>query len=71
MKPSRDSILQTAIHNFQLAANRLNLDEPISQKLLASREKIEITLNPALPGGKVINIKVFVVRRKGWGKDDL
>jgi len=62
MKQSKDSILQTAIHNFQLAANRLNLDEPIYQKLLAPREKNEITLNPALPGGKVVNIKVFVVR---------
>ena len=62
MKQSKDSILQTAIHNLQLAANRLNLDEPIRQKLLQPREKVEMTLNPALPGGKVVNIKVFVVR---------
>ena len=62
MKQSKDSILQTSLRNFSLAAKRLNLDEAIRQKLSAPREKIEITLNPALPGGEVVNIKVFVVR---------
>ena len=62
MKPSEDSILQTSLHNFETAAKRLNLDEPIRQKLLEPREKIEININPTLPGGKVTNVKVFVVR---------
>lgn len=62
MKPSEDSILQTSLHNFETTAKRLNLDEPIRQKLLEPREKIEININPTLPGGKVTNVKVFVVR---------
>lgn len=62
MKQTKDSILQTSVHNFELAAKRLKLDEPIRQKLSEPREKIEINLNPTLSDGKVANIKAFVVR---------
>ncbi len=62
MKRSKDSILQTSLHNFELTAKRLNLDEPIRQKLAEPREKIEININPTLPTGKVVNVKTFVVR---------
>ncbi len=62
MKQPAESILSTAIHNFRQAAKRLNLDEPIYQKLLTPREKIEVNINPTLSGGKAVNIKTFVVR---------
>ena len=62
LKQIKDSILQTALHNFQSAAKRLKLDEPIYQELAEPREKTEINIAPALPGGKVTNVKVFVVR---------
>ncbi len=62
MNQPKDTILDTAIHNFRQAANRLNLDEPIYQKLLTARERIEVNINPALSGNKAANIKTFVVR---------
>ena len=62
MEQPKDSILQTSLHNFQRAAKRLNLDEAIYRKVLGPKEKIEININPELPSGKVINIRVFVVR---------
>ncbi len=62
MNQTKDSILQTSVHNFELAAKRLKLDKPIRQKLSEPREKIEINLNPTLSDSKVANIKGFVVR---------
>jgi len=62
MKRPNDSILQTSVHNFELAAKRLKLDEPIRQKILRPSEKIELNITPDLPDGKVTNIRVFVVR---------
>jgi len=62
MKQAKDSILQTSIHNFTLAAKRLKLDPAIRQKLIQPREKIEVNINPELQDGRVINVKTFVVR---------
>ena len=62
MEGTKDSILRTSIHNFETSAKRLKLDSAISQKILGAEEKIEININPALPGGKVTNVRVFVVR---------
>jgi glutamate dehydrogenase/leucine dehydrogenase len=62
MNASGNSLLQTALHNFAVAANRLNLDEGIYHKVLQPKEKIELNLSPILPGGKVLNVKAFVVR---------
>jgi glutamate dehydrogenase/leucine dehydrogenase len=62
MRPPKDSILLTALHNLQTSAKRLKLNEAICQKISEPREKIEITLSPALPSGKVINVKAFIVR---------
>jgi len=62
MKRSKDNILQTSLRNFELAAKRLNLDEAVCQRILEPKEKIEVNVNPVLPDGKVVNIKVFVVR---------
>lgn len=61
MKQSKDSILQTSLYNFELAAKRLKLDGPIYQKVLEPREKIKININPVLSNGKVVNVDVFVV----------
>jgi len=62
MKQPKNSVLQTSIHNFQQAAERLNLDRAIARKVLGPEEKIEISINPALPGGKMSNLSVFIVR---------
>ena len=62
MKHSKNNILQTALHNFELAAKHLNLDEAIRRKVLGPKEKIEIALAPVLPGGKLTNINAFIVR---------
>ncbi len=62
MKSSNSSILQTALHNFEMSATRLKLDEAIRHKIEEPRERIEITLSPILPNGKVVTVKAFVVR---------
>ena len=62
MKQPKNNVLQTSLHNFEQAAKRLNLDEAIQKKLLLPNEKIEININPVLPNGRVVNIKVFIVR---------
>ena len=56
------SIYQTARHNFEMSAKRLKIDKAIQQKIEEPREKIELTLSPMLPNGKVITVKAFVVR---------
>jgi glutamate dehydrogenase/leucine dehydrogenase len=62
MKQSTDSILNTAIHNFQQAAKRLGLDDSMYNKLLVPHEKIEVNINPVLTDNKAANIRTFVVR---------
>ena len=62
MKQSKDSILQTSLHNFELAAKRLNLDRAMSERVLKPNEKIELNVAPVLPDGKVTNISIFIVR---------
>ena len=62
MKKIENSILQTSLHNFKTAAKRLKLDESIRHKIADPREKIEIILTPALPSGKLITVKAFIVR---------
>jgi glutamate dehydrogenase/leucine dehydrogenase len=62
MAQAGTGILATSLYNFDLAAKRLNLEPAIQQKILGPKEKIEIDINPVLPGGRMINAKVFVVR---------
>ena len=57
-----NSILRTAFHNFEETAKRLKIDEAIQHKIAEPRERIELSLSPILPNGKVITIKAFVVR---------
>lgn len=62
MKQSKDSILQTSVRNFELAAKRLNLDGAMLERVLKPNEKIEINVAPVLPDGNVTNINLFIVR---------
>ena len=56
------TILQTALHNFQRSAERLNLDPAVSKRIMAPRERVEITLNPILPDGHTCSIPAYIVR---------
>jgi len=58
----QNGILQTAIHNFEQAAERLNLEDAIRERVSGPKERIEIKFKPVLPGGEVINVKGFIVR---------
>jgi len=62
MEQQRDSILRTALSNFELAAKRLNLQQEIREKVLRPKERIELNMAPVLPDGNVTNIHVFIVR---------
>ncbi len=62
MKQSTDSILQTSLHNFNQAAERLGLDEAMRQKILGPNEKIEFKTGPVMPDGEVVNLSMFIVR---------
>ena len=55
-------IAKTAFCNFEQAAMRLNLDDAVFARLSEPKEKIEITINPVLPNGKIIHINAFIVR---------
>jgi len=59
---SSNGILQTALHNFEQAARRLDLSDTVRHKILAPKERIELNLNPVLTGGLVPGVKAFVVR---------
>jgi len=59
---SSNGILQTALHNFEQAARRLDLSDTVRHKILAPKERIELNLTPVLPGGLVPGVKAFVVR---------
>lgn len=62
MTQQKDSILKTSLYNFELVSKRLSLDGDIHRKILGPKEKIETQINPAMADGRVVNIKVFVVR---------
>ena len=59
---SVNNILHTSLHNFNKSAKRLDLGEAIRQKILGPKEKIEISIDPVLSSGKVVNIKAFIVK---------
>jgi len=56
------TVLETALHNFEEAARRLNLDKSVYTRLRHPAEKIEWTGNPTLSDGGVRHIKAFLVR---------
>jgi glutamate dehydrogenase/leucine dehydrogenase len=57
-----NTILETAMHNFKTAADRLDINSALVEKLAEPKEVIKITANPALPSGRTMHIKAFVVR---------
>ena len=56
------SILQTSLHHFGQAAQRLNIDPSLAAKIREPRERIEISLTPTLPNGPMLSLKAFIVR---------
>ena len=62
-KPAAGSgILGTAKWNLEQTAQRLKLDPAALARLSEPKEKIEVTLNPALPAGGIAHVKAFVSR---------
>ena len=55
------SIRQTALHHFSVAADRLDLEPAVRKRLVDPKEQIELSINPALPSGRVVHAKAFVV----------
>ena len=55
-------ILQTARYNLERTAERLAIDQAMLARLYEPKEKIELTLNPILPGGQFVQVKTFIVR---------
>ena len=61
MNESTASILETALYNFNTAADRQQLNSVLRQRILGPKQRIEIGINPVLPDGCVLNAKVFIV----------
>ena len=55
------SIVQTAFYNLKAAAERLGIEDSMFARLSEHRERIEVTLNPAMPDGKIVHVRAFVV----------
>lgn len=55
-------VYQTALYNYKQSAQRLNLNQEVLDRLKDPKDKIEITLHPALPCGKSLRVKGFIVR---------
>lgn len=59
---TKNNILHTSLYNFNLSAKRLDLDEAIRRKILGPKEKVEISIDPVLSNGKVLNLKAYIVK---------
>ncbi|AQQ72377.1 Glutamate dehydrogenase [Limihaloglobus sulfuriphilus] len=55
-------ICRIAEQNFLESASRLKLEDSMVQRLINPKEKLEISLNPALSNGKTVHLKSFIVR---------
>lgn len=55
-------ILATARWHVRCAGERLQVEPWLLQRLLDSRERIELFLNPLLPNGKTVHVPAFLVR---------
>jgi glutamate dehydrogenase/leucine dehydrogenase len=56
------TILNTALFNLKQAADRLDIEKHLFEKLSEPKEVIKITANSALPSGGIIHFRAFVVR---------
>ena len=61
MNQTTNGILQTSLFNFNAAADRLGVKSEIRHKICAPKEKIEIRVNPVLPDGRMVFVKIFIV----------
>lgn len=59
---AKTTILQTAVYNFHETAKRLRLKDYLIEKLSEPKEKIEITMDPALANLQIKHVKGFIVR---------
>ncbi len=59
---TKNNILHTSLYNFNLSAERLDLDDAIRRKILGPKEKVEISIDPVLSNGKVLNLKAYIVK---------
>jgi glutamate dehydrogenase/leucine dehydrogenase len=61
-KHEMGSILGTATENFRQTAVRLKLDDGMAHKLAEPLERVEISVNPMLSNGRMVNVHTYVVR---------
>jgi glutamate dehydrogenase/leucine dehydrogenase len=62
MCKTADNILLTAKHNFARAAERIQLDSDLRNKIASPKEKIEIRLGPMLSDSKIASVNCYIVR---------
>ena len=62
MKETNGSIYEIALHNLEQTVRRLKIDNTIREKILYPKERIEMTIAPVFPDGRVSHIQTFVVR---------
>lgn len=55
-------LLKTAVSNFTETAKRLNLSDPLYDRLLHPKERIECHIHPILASGEMQSIKAIIVR---------
>lgn len=61
---TNNTILGTALFNFEQSASRLKLDPAIKQRVMEPKERIELNISPVLPDGKIESFKCFIVRHQ-------
>ncbi len=55
-------ILETAVANYERAAKSLGLPDYLSKKMGTPSEKVEISITPKLPDGRVLVLRTFITR---------
>jgi glutamate dehydrogenase (NAD(P)+) len=61
-KSTTTGILRTALWNVQQTAQRLNLRDDMTQRIIEPSEQIRAVVHPILSNDKVLHARVFVVR---------
>ena len=59
-----NTILGTAIFNYEQSAGRLKLDPAIKERVMWPKDRIELTISPVLPDGRIKSFKCFIVRHQ-------
>ena len=58
---TKESMLESAIRNFDQTAEQCGLSDQVIERLRTPREKIELTINPLLSDGKTRSINAYIV----------